>query len=112
MPVVNRALRSLMITEPSRPGVMRYAGALLTDSTGAACSAIVGLGGQAAPTGLTVGIPLVESRDAAGRRGDQAGAGRRGDSRGRRTRTVRREDRSAWSTSRTRTAADRSTRIR
>ena len=65
MPVVNRALRSLMITEPSRPGLMRYAGALLTDSTGLACSAI-GPGGQAAPTGLTVGIPLVESRDAIG----------------------------------------------
>ena len=65
MPVVNRALRSLMITEPSRPGVLRYAGALLSDSAGAACSAI-GPGGQAAPTGLTVGIPLVESRDAAG----------------------------------------------
>jgi hypothetical protein len=65
MPVVNRALRSLMISEPSRPGVLRYAGALLSDSTGAACSAI-GPGGQAAPTGLTVGIPLVESRDAAG----------------------------------------------
>jgi hypothetical protein len=44
---------------------MRYAGALLTDSTGLACSAI-GPGGQAAPTGLTVGIPLVESRDAIG----------------------------------------------
>jgi hypothetical protein len=65
MPVVNRALRSLMISEPGRPGVLRYPGALLTDSVGAACSAI-GPGGQAAPTGLTVGIPLVESRDAAG----------------------------------------------
>jgi hypothetical protein len=62
MPVVNRALRSLMITEPSRPGLLRYAGALLADGTGAACSAI-GPNGQAAPTGLTVGIPLVESRD-------------------------------------------------
>ncbi len=65
MPVVNRALRTLMITEPSRPGLMRYAGALVSDASGAACSAI-GPNGQAAPTGLTVGIPLVESRDAAG----------------------------------------------
>ena len=54
-----------MISEPSRPGLLRYAGALLSDSAGAACSAI-GPSGQAAPTGLTVGIPLVESRDAAG----------------------------------------------
>ena len=65
MPVVNRALRSLMITEPSRPGIVRYAGALLADTTGFACSA-VGPGGQASPTGLTVGIPLIESRDAVG----------------------------------------------
>ena len=46
-----------MITEPARPTLMRYAGALLNDATGAACSAI-GPNGQAAPTGLTVGIPL------------------------------------------------------
>jgi TadE-like protein len=65
MPIVNRALRALMITEPSRPNLLRYAGALLTDGTGDACSAI-GAAGQAAPTGLTVGIPLVESRDANG----------------------------------------------
>jgi TadE-like protein len=65
MPVVNRALRALMITEPSRPSLLRYAGALLIDAGGAACSAI-GPNGQAAPTGLTVGVPLVESRDAAG----------------------------------------------
>ena len=32
MPVVNRALRSLMISEPSRPGLLRYAGALLSDA--------------------------------------------------------------------------------
>ena len=65
MPVVNRALRTLMITEPSRPNLLRYAGALLTDDSGAACSA-VGPNGQAAPTGLTVGIPLVDSRDPSG----------------------------------------------
>jgi hypothetical protein len=61
LPIVNRALRSLMITEPSRPGLLRYAGALLTDATGAACSA-VGPSGQASATGLTVAIPLVGSR--------------------------------------------------
>ena len=61
MPVVNRALRTLMITEPNRPNLLRYAGALLSDTTGAACSA-VGLNGQAAPTGFTVGIPLLDSR--------------------------------------------------
>lgn len=65
MPVVNRAMRQLMITEPSRPGLMRYAGALVSDGSGAACSA-VGPSGQAAPTGLTVAIPLVNSRDASG----------------------------------------------
>jgi hypothetical protein len=65
MPVVNRALRPLMITESSRPGLMRYAGALVSDGSGAACSA-VGPNGQAAPTGLTVAIPLVNSRDAGG----------------------------------------------
>ena len=65
MPVVNRALRALMITEPARPNILRYAGALMVDETGAACSTI-GPNGQAAPTGLTVGIPLVESRDPGG----------------------------------------------
>jgi hypothetical protein len=65
MPVVNRALRTLMITEPSRPNILRYAGALLSDGTGAQCSA-VGPNGAAASTGLTVGIPFVESRDASG----------------------------------------------
>jgi hypothetical protein len=65
MPMVNRSLRALMISEPSRPGLLRYAGALLSDPGGAACSAI-GPNGQASPTGLTVGIPLVESRDASG----------------------------------------------
>ena len=65
MPVVNRALRQLMITEPSRPGLMRYAGALVADGGAAACSAI-GPNGPAAPTGLTVAIPLVNSRDASG----------------------------------------------
>ena len=65
MPVVNRSLRALMITEPSRPTLLRYAGALLSDASGAACSAI-GPNGQAAPTGLTVGIPLVDARDGAG----------------------------------------------
>lgn len=65
LPVVNRALRTLMITEPSRPSVLRYPGALLSDDSGAACSA-VGPNGQAAATGLTVGIPLVEARDASG----------------------------------------------
>ena len=65
MPVVNRSLRQLMISEPSRPTMLRYAGALVGDTTGAACSAI-GPNGQAGPTGLTVAIPLVESRDANG----------------------------------------------
>jgi hypothetical protein len=65
MPVVNRALRTLMITEPSRPTLLRYAGALLSDGNGAACSAI-GPFGQASPTGLTVGIPMVTSRDVNG----------------------------------------------
>jgi hypothetical protein len=65
MPVVNRSLRQLMISEPSRPTILRYAGALVGDTTGAACSAI-GPNGQAGPTGLTVAIPLVESRDANG----------------------------------------------
>ena len=65
MPVVNRALRQLMITEPSRPGLLRYAGALVNDGGAAACSA-VGPNGAAAPTGLTVAIPLVNSRDASG----------------------------------------------
>ncbi len=65
MPVVNRALRTLMITEPQRPNLLRYAGALLSDSSGSACSAI-GPNGPASATGLTVGIPLVEARDANG----------------------------------------------
>ena len=65
MPVVNRALRGLFISEPSRPNVLRYPGALLTDSSGAPCSAI-GPNGQAAATGLTVGIPLVTSRGGGG----------------------------------------------
>ncbi|MBM3820541.1 MAG: hypothetical protein FJW14_16195 [Acidimicrobiia bacterium] len=65
MPVVNRALRTLMITEPARPNILRYAGALLSEGSGAACSA-VGPNGAAAPTGLTVGIPLVEERGATG----------------------------------------------
>jgi hypothetical protein len=65
MPVVNRALRTLMITEPQRPNLLRYAGALMSDGSGMACSAI-GPNGQAAATGLTVGIPLIEARDANG----------------------------------------------
>ena len=65
MPVVNRALRTLMISDPSRPNLLRYAGALVSDDTGAPCSA-VGPSGQAAPTGLTIGIPLVNSRDGSG----------------------------------------------
>jgi hypothetical protein len=65
MPVVNRALRTLMITEPARPNILRYAGALMADETGAACSAM-GPNGHASPTGLTVGIPLVEQRDPGG----------------------------------------------
>ncbi len=65
MPVVNRALRTLMITEPQRPNLLRYAGALLSDGSGLACSAI-GPNGQAAATGLTVGIPLIEARDGSG----------------------------------------------
>jgi hypothetical protein len=65
MPIVNQALRQLMISEPSRPELLRYAGALVSDSGGAACSAI-GPNGQAAPTGMTVAIPLVESRDGTG----------------------------------------------
>ena len=51
MPVVNQVLRSLMITEPSRPDLVRYPGALLSDDVGLACSAI-GPNGQASPTGL------------------------------------------------------------
>ena len=65
MPVVNKALRPLMITEPSRPGLLRYPGALLSDGIGGACSA-AGPNGAAAPTGLTVGIPLVNSPDGTG----------------------------------------------
>ncbi len=65
LPVVNRALMPLMITEPQRPNLMRYAGALLADDSGNACSA-VGPNGQADATGLTVGIPLVNDRDANG----------------------------------------------
>ena len=57
MPVVNRALRALMITEPSRPNLMRYPGALLSDTAGLACSA-VGPSGAAGPTGFAVGIPF------------------------------------------------------
>jgi hypothetical protein len=60
MPVVNQVLRSLMITEPSRPNLVRYPGALLSDGAGLACSAI-GPYGQASPTGLTVGIPIVNN---------------------------------------------------
>ncbi len=63
MPVVNKALRQLMMTEPSRPNLLRYPGALLSDGSGAGCSAS-GPNGAAGPTGFTVGIPLVESRDA------------------------------------------------
>ena len=59
MPVVNKALRTLMITEPSRPTLLRYPGALLSGG-GDACSA-AGPNGAASPTGLTVGIPLIES---------------------------------------------------
>jgi hypothetical protein len=66
MPVVNRQLRTLMITEPTRPNLLRYAGALLSDDTGATCSAVDRNGNQAAPTGLTVGIPLITERDASG----------------------------------------------
>jgi len=51
MPIVNRAMRVLMITEPARPSLLRYAGALLSDGSGAACSA-VGPNGQAAPHGM------------------------------------------------------------
>ncbi len=65
MPVVNRALRTLMITEPARPNLLRYAGALLSDGSGLACSAI-GPNGQASATGLTVGIPFVDARGADG----------------------------------------------
>jgi hypothetical protein len=61
MPVVNRALRTLMITEPSRPSLVRYPGALVTDASGAACSA-VGPNGTASATGLTVAIPVVDAR--------------------------------------------------
>ncbi len=65
MPVVNRALRTLMMSDPSQPHLLRYPGALLADGAGASCSAL-GPNGQAAPTGLTVGIPVVNSRDASG----------------------------------------------
>jgi len=62
MPVVNRAMRTLMISEPSAPNLLRYPGAALIDGSGASCSAI-GPNGQASATGLTVGIPLVAGRD-------------------------------------------------
>jgi hypothetical protein len=39
---------------------VRYPGALLSDDAGLACSAI-GPNGEASPTGLTVGIPLVNT---------------------------------------------------
>lgn len=65
LPVVNRTVRTLMITEPSRPNLLRYPGALLGDNVGAACSA-VGPNGQAAATGFTVGIPMVDSRAGTG----------------------------------------------
>jgi hypothetical protein len=65
MPVANRALRTLMISEPSRPNLLRYPGALLSTDADVPCSADGG-GGLALPTGLTVGIPLVVSRDGAG----------------------------------------------
>ncbi len=65
MPVVNRTLRTLMITEPSRSNLMRYPGALLSDNVGAACSA-VGPSGAAGPTGFSVGIPFVASRGGGG----------------------------------------------
>ena len=60
LPVVNRALRALMITEPSRPNLVRYPGALLSDTAGLACSA-VGPNGQAGPTGFAVGIPFINT---------------------------------------------------
>jgi hypothetical protein len=53
------------MVEPARRNLLRYPGALLSDTTGAPCSAI-GPNGQAAATGFTVGIPLVNARDAAG----------------------------------------------
>lgn len=59
MPVVNRSLRALMISDPSQPNLLRYPGALLSADTGNGCSA-VGPNGAAGPTGFTVGIPLVE----------------------------------------------------
>lgn len=65
MPVVNRALRPLMIADPSRPALLRYPGALVGDAVGAPCSA-VGVNGQAAVTGLTVAIPVVTARNDAG----------------------------------------------
>jgi len=65
MPVVNRTMRTLMITEPERPNLLRYPGALLVDNATAACSA-VGPNGQAAATGYTVGIPMVESQGGLG----------------------------------------------
>ena len=59
LPVVNRALRALMIMEPSRPTLVRYPGALLGDAVGRACSA-EGPSGMAGPTGLTVAIPFID----------------------------------------------------
>jgi hypothetical protein len=61
MPVVNRALRPLMIADSSRPALLRYPGALLGDGAGLPCSA-VGPNGPAAATGLTVAIPVVTAR--------------------------------------------------
>jgi len=60
MPVVNRSLRTLMISEPSRPNLLRYPGALLTDDAGAQCSA-AGPGGAAGPTGNRYGDPAGHS---------------------------------------------------
>ena len=60
LPVVNRMMRTLMITEPERPNLLRYPGTLLTSADAAACSA-AGPNGSAAATGYTVGIPMIET---------------------------------------------------
>ena len=79
MPVVNWALRSLMISEPSRPGLLRYAGALLSDSPGGVQRDRAS-GGRA--DGADGGNPARRVARRCRSRGDQVGAGRRGNSRG------------------------------
>ena len=81
MPVVNRALRSLMISEPSRPGVLRYAGALL-ERLGRRGVQRDRARRPGRADGADGGHPARRVARRRRRRGDQVGAGRRGNSRG------------------------------